>query len=112
MSYRVNPDGYCANEGCTRPKATGEDFCSQCVRLARAVGADPDTIAFPPKYRSPEVRRNQPTPRLPRCVAYLSMAGDVITLELTSGPAFTEADVEAIAQLLRTRREPEQRDAA
>lgn len=112
MSYKINPDGYCANAGCTRPKATGEEVCSQCARLARAVGADPETISFPRSYRSPEARRNQPTPQLPRCVAYLSMAGDVITLELTGGPPFTVADVEAVANLLSNRRAPEQRDAA
>jgi hypothetical protein len=28
------------------------------------------------------------------------MAGDVITLELTGGPRFTEADVEAVAAVL------------
>jgi hypothetical protein len=36
----------------------------------------------------------------PRCIAYLSRAGDVITLELTGEPRFTEADVEAVAAAL------------
>jgi len=41
--------------------------------------------------------------RPPRCVAYLSQAGDVITLELTSEPKFTAADVEAVAAALSNR---------
>jgi hypothetical protein len=32
------------------------------------------------------------------------MAGDVITLELTGEPRFTEADVEAVAAILSNRR--------
>ncbi|HWF34113.1 MAG TPA: hypothetical protein VG295_02045 [Solirubrobacteraceae bacterium] len=38
--------------------------------------------------------------KLPRCIAYLSKAGDVITLELTGEPKFTEADVELVATAL------------
>jgi hypothetical protein len=101
MSYRIDPDRICSNKGCTRPRATGEEVCSQCARLARAVGAAADTVTFPRKYRAPEARRNPsslPTP--PRCTAYLSTAGDVITLKLTGGGRFTQAEVEAITRLL------------
>jgi hypothetical protein len=41
---------------------------------------------------------------LPRCIAYLSIAGDVITLELTGEPKFTEADVQLVADILSKRR--------
>jgi hypothetical protein len=40
----------------------------------------------------------------PRCVAYLSRAGDVITLELTGGPTFTKLDVEAVVDAVSERR--------
>ena len=105
MSYRVDPNDYCATDGCHRPKATGEQVCSQCSRLARAVGSDPDDlgssmydVALEPAPPASGL------PRPPRCVAYLSMAGDVITLELTGEPRFTDADVEAVAAALRNRR--------
>jgi hypothetical protein len=101
MSYKVDPNAYCATEGCHRPKATGEPVCSQCSRLARAVGSDPVAlgrstydVALEPAPAAPGL------PKPPRCIAYLSMAGDVITLELTGGPRFTEADVEAVAAVL------------
>ncbi|MDQ6803910.1 MAG: hypothetical protein M3065_02835 [Actinomycetota bacterium] len=54
-----------------------------------------DALEFPPIL-------DQPRP--PRCVAYLSIAGDVITLGLTGEPRFTEADVEAVADVLANRR--------
>jgi hypothetical protein len=41
-------------------------------------------------------------PKPPCCIAYLSRAGDVITLELTGEPRFTEAGVEAVAARSRT----------
>jgi hypothetical protein len=95
MSYRIDPNGYCATEGCTRPRATGEEVCSQCSRLGRAVGTPSAGV---PKSSSAQTLEGEAKP--PRCVAYLSMAGDVITLELTGGPRFTEADVEAVAAVL------------
>jgi len=90
MSYKIDPAGYCAEDGCRRPKATGERVCSQCLRLARSI-----------RELSPEVEEFlADEPKLPRCIAYLSRAGDVITLELTGEPRFTEADVEAVAAAL------------
>jgi hypothetical protein len=95
MSYRIDPSQYCTEDGCTRPKATGEQVCSQCLRLARAMGRPEDFRELP------EARELlAPEAKPPRCVAYLSRAGDVITLELTGEPRFTEADVEAVAALL------------
>jgi hypothetical protein len=91
MSYKINPGNYCSKDGCTRPKATGELVCSQCLRLARATSRE----------LAPEVEQllaDEPKP--PRCIAYLSTAGDVITLELTGEPKFTEADVAAVAAVL------------
>lgn len=45
-----------------------------------------------------------PEGKVPRCIAYLSESGDIITLELTSGPKFTERDVEAIVIAMRADR--------
>jgi hypothetical protein len=95
MSYKINPEGYCITDGCTRPKATGEQVCSQCQRLTRAIGGP--ELGGGDGGTSP---REPVEPKLPRCVAYLSQAGDVITLELTGEPRFTEADVEAVAAVL------------
>jgi hypothetical protein len=106
MTYRIDPDDYCTEDGCKRPKATGEQVCSQCLRLAGATApdrgtADTSSAAISPRELKPEIQEflaDEPKP--PRCVAYLSMAGDVITLELTGDPRFTEADVEAVAAAL------------
>jgi hypothetical protein len=38
VSYWINPDLYCSEGPCTRPKATGRAYCTPCIRLARAVG--------------------------------------------------------------------------
>jgi predicted RNA polymerase sigma factor len=38
VSYYVNPDLYCSEGRCKRPKATGRDYCTPCIKLARAVG--------------------------------------------------------------------------
>jgi predicted RNA polymerase sigma factor len=38
VSYRINPDLYCTEGCCKRPKATGREYCTPCIRLARAVG--------------------------------------------------------------------------
>jgi hypothetical protein len=105
MSYRIDPSDICVTEGCRRPKATGETVCSQCSRLARATGRDVKALGSPISDAS----LTAPPPlasgaKAPRCVAYLSMAGDVITLELTGEPRFTEADVEAVAAMLSNRR--------
>lgn len=99
MSYKIDPHDYCSVEGCTRPKATGEHACSQCLRLTRATGA-PEIRELAPEVD--EFLADEPKP--PRCIAYLSRAGDVITLELTGEPRFTEADVEAVAAALSTLR--------
>lgn len=102
MTYRIDPNEYCTTEGCTRPKATGEWVCSQCSRLARATGSR----ELPSSDTTPAARQIlADEPELPRCIAYLSMDGDVITLELTGEPRFTEADVEAVAYLLANRRQ-------
>lgn len=109
MSYSIDPDRYCSAEGCTRPKATGETVCSPCSRLARAVGAqggstDDSGPATGLRDLPPDSQASLPAgPDLPRCVAYLSLARDVITLELTGAPSFTEADVQAIAAVLSNR---------
>jgi hypothetical protein len=112
MSYKIDPSGYCSREGCTRPKAAGEQVCSQCSRLARAAGgseigsAGPDTAAASGREPSPAIEEFLgDESRPPRCIAYLSISGDVITLELTGEPKFTEADIEAIANLLSNRNE-------
>ena len=38
MSYWINPDLYCSEGSCRRPKATGREYCTPCIKLARAVG--------------------------------------------------------------------------
>lgn len=38
MSYKINPDLYCSEGRCKRPKATHREYCTPCIRLARAVG--------------------------------------------------------------------------
>ena len=38
MSYRVNPDLYCTEGRCMRPKDTGREYCTPHIKLARAVG--------------------------------------------------------------------------
>jgi hypothetical protein len=30
MAWRVNPDAFCSEEGCTRPRAFGSDLCLAC----------------------------------------------------------------------------------
>lgn len=101
MSYKIDPDGYCMVEGCRRPRLAGEEFCSIC----RVQVTDPDALtrgaASAPAQVAPEVGELPANEaKLPRCVAYLSKAGDVITLELTGEPKFTEADVELVAAAL------------
>jgi hypothetical protein len=34
----VNPDLYCSETRCRRPKETGREYCTPCIKLARAVG--------------------------------------------------------------------------
>jgi hypothetical protein len=106
MTYRIDPDAYCTADGCTRPKATGEQTCSQCLRLAGAAG-HPESDGEGASPSEPSVQAREllaGEPRLPRCIAYLSRAGDVITLELTGEPKFTEADVVAAAAALSNRK--------
>jgi hypothetical protein len=38
LSYKVNPDLYCSDKGCTRPKETGRQYCTPSIKLAKAVG--------------------------------------------------------------------------
>jgi hypothetical protein len=101
MSYWIDPNSRCETEGCTRPKATGEAVCSQCSRLARLTGT-PVSPLRPGRRdsapRAPATPGEESKP--PRCIAYLSLARDVITLELTGEPKFTEADVEAVTRAL------------
>ncbi len=30
MSWRMNPDQFCSEEGCRRPRAVGSDLCLAC----------------------------------------------------------------------------------
>lgn len=105
MSYKIDPNEYCTEAGCTRPKASGEQVCSQCSRLARATGSSDRTSAEDAPEGSPAAEEFEVEPRAPRCIAYLSITGDVITLELTGEPKFTEADIEAVAALLSNRKQ-------
>jgi hypothetical protein len=101
MSYRIDPANYCAEDGCGRPKVTGEELCALC--LARTADPEAGTMsaASGPGRPTPELPNLLgDEAKLPRCVAYLSKAGDVITLELTGEPKFTEADVELVAAAL------------
>jgi hypothetical protein len=100
MSYKIDPEHYCVEDGCTRPKATGEQLCSQCLRLARLTGRAGVGSASIRELTSEVQDFLADEPKPPRCIAYLSTAGDVITLELTGEPKFTEADVEAVAAVL------------
>jgi hypothetical protein len=38
VSYKINPDLYCSEGRCKRPKASGREYCTPCIKLARAVG--------------------------------------------------------------------------
>lgn len=38
MSYHIDPDLYCSERRCKRPKETGRQYCTPCIKLARAVG--------------------------------------------------------------------------
>jgi hypothetical protein len=38
VSYKIDPDLYCSEGGCKRPRAAGRDYCTPCIKLARAVG--------------------------------------------------------------------------
>jgi hypothetical protein len=38
VSYKIDPDLYCSEGRCKRPKATHRQYCTPCIRLARAVG--------------------------------------------------------------------------
>lgn len=97
MSYKIDPDAYCTAQACSRPKAPGEEVCSLC--LARTT--DSESVTTGSRELAPEVLECLAgEPKLPRCIAYLSKAGDVITLELTGEPRFTEADVELVASAL------------
>jgi hypothetical protein len=42
LSYRIDPDLYCSEEVCKRPKASGRAYCTPCIKLARAVGRSLD----------------------------------------------------------------------
>lgn len=88
VSYHVDPAHWCESCG-KRPKATGEQFCSQCSRSARACGTQPEP-------------REQ---RAPRCIAYLSTSGHTIVLESTDDQlTFTAADVDAAVEGLQAGR--------
>lgn len=32
MTWRMNPDQFCTEEGCTRPRALGSDLCLACAQ--------------------------------------------------------------------------------
>jgi hypothetical protein len=101
MSYKINPEGYCIVDGCSRPKATGEELCPLCS--ARSADPEAGATSSSTAARKPDPENLETLAaeaKLPRCVAYLSQAGDVITLELTGEPKFTEADVELVAAAL------------
>jgi hypothetical protein len=38
VSYWINPDLYCSESRCKRPKETSREYCTPCIKLARAVG--------------------------------------------------------------------------
>lgn len=110
MPARIDPNLVCLTSGCSRPRECDRSYCSGCIRLARAVGRSlGDEDGCQPDLTltdvAPSVTVDTPDAeaRLPRCVAYLSLSGDVITLELTGAPGFTEADVELVAQTLMNR---------
>jgi hypothetical protein len=106
MSYRIDPANYCGEDGCGRPKATGEELCALCLaRTTDSEAGTTSTASCParPAPELPDILGGEA--KLPRCVAYLSKAGDVITLELTGEPKFTEADVALVATALSNRRQ-------
>ena len=109
MPWRIDPGNVCATVGCRRPRATDEPVCTPCSRLARAAGRIdraasstaidphvPEAVSEPGGFAAAEGRP-------PRCIAYLSRDGDVITLELTGDPKFTERDVRAAVAALSRR---------
>jgi hypothetical protein len=38
VSYQINPDLYCSEGRCKRPKETGREYCTPHIKLAKAVG--------------------------------------------------------------------------
>jgi hypothetical protein len=104
MSYRINPDGYCQIDGCSRPKATGEELGPLCSARTSDPEAGTGSTSLGEREVKPDLSDYvADEAKLPRCVAYLSQAGDVITLELTGEPKFTEADVALVASALTLR---------
>jgi hypothetical protein len=101
MSYKIDPDHYCAEDGCSRPKTTGEELCALCLaRTSYPEAGSTSGTGNPPELKPDVFDLPADEAKLPRCVAYLSKAGDVITLELTGEPKFTEADVALVASAL------------
>ena len=104
MSYKINPDGYCMADGCSRPRATGEELCPLCsARSSDPEAGTGSTALGEREFKATVEDYVADEAKLPRCVAYLSKAGDVITLELTGEPKFTEADVALVASALTLR---------
>lgn len=94
MSVLIRPESWCVR--CRRrPRVQNGELCVTCE--AQEVG-----LANIRNAR--EVVTGEAVAKLPRCVAYLSRTDDVITLELTGEPRFTEADVEIVAAALGRRR--------
>ena len=108
MPASINPDLYCETAGCRAPREMGSDLCSRCGRLGGEI-----TRRLAEREEDSAGISSQPTPlrtpidieaKPPRCIAYLSQAGDVITLELLREPRFTEVDVELCAKALMRKR--------
>jgi hypothetical protein len=110
MPSSINPDLRCEEEGCGRPRQMGSDLCVMCGlkngQVARRIAEREEAaeaISSQSLFKS-LFTGDSIDAKLPRCVVYLSQAGDVITLELTGEPRFTEVDVDLCAKALTRRR--------
>lgn len=99
MPASINPAGYCESEGCKYPKETGRDYCTRCIRLARAVARrldDPRDVLAGLDF-VPDVSA------LPRFVEVLSGDRSQLSFRMLRGEGFREEDVRLVVELLRAR---------
>jgi hypothetical protein len=111
MTCRLSGD-QCSETGCVAPPYEAGRCYAHWMLLSAVEkrtakwelegSAGPDEWSTEPGGQTISASESTPA-NLPRCVAYLSTAGDVITLELAGQPEFTQADVRTVVQALQGR---------